>query len=86
MSLMGTLLWCVFTRPDVAYYVSFLCQFMHDPSSSAFEAGLHILAYLNSTRKMGLTFDGTKPHVSVFSDSSWGQVPFPFGGLVVFYC
>jgi hypothetical protein len=59
---------------------------MHDPSSSAFEAGLHILAYLNSTRKMGLIFDGTKPHVSVFSDSSWGQVPFPFGGHVVFYC
>ena len=86
MSLMGTLLWCVFTRPDVAYYVSFLCQFMHDPSPDSYEAGLGVLAYLHSTRKLGLTFDGTKPHISVFSDSSWGQVPFPFGGHVVFYC
>eukprot|EP00966_Prymnesium_polylepis_P249372 5765519-Prymnesium_polylepis.1 len=61
---MGTLLWCVFTRPDVAYYVSFLCQFTHDPSPDYYEAGLGVLAYLHPTRKLGLTFDGTKPHIS----------------------
>ena len=71
LELMGTLLWCVFTRPEIAYYVSFLCQFMHDPSLAAYEAGLGILAYLSSSRKLGITFDGTKPFLSVFSDSSW---------------
>ena len=49
MGLMGTLLWCVFTRPDISYYVSFLCQFMHDPSTDAWDAGLGVLAYLNSS-------------------------------------
>eukprot|EP00966_Prymnesium_polylepis_P055798 1290644-Prymnesium_polylepis.1 len=42
MSLMGALLWCVFTRPDVAYYVSFLCQFMHDQSTDSDKTGLCI--------------------------------------------
>ena len=86
MSLMGSLLWATFTRPEIQYYVSFLCQFMHDPSTEAYEAALNILAYLSSTRSLGITYDGTRAHVSVFSDSSWGQVPFPFGGHVVFFC
>ena len=86
LSLMGTLLWCVFTHPEVAYYVSFLCQFMHDPSPEGYEAGLGVLAYLNSSRKLGITYDGNKPYVSVFTDSSWSQTPFPFGGHAIFFC
>ena len=86
LALMGTLLWCVFTHPEIAYYVSFLCQFMQDPSTDAFEAGLGLLAYLSSSRKVGLTYDGTKAHVVAFSDSSWGQTPFPFGGHAIFFC
>ena len=86
MALMGTLLWCVFTHPEIAYYVSFLCQFMQDPSIDAYEAGLGVLAYLSSARKIGITYNGNKPAITVFSDSSWGQTPFPFGGHVVFFC
>ena len=86
MGLMGTLLWCVFTRPDISYYVSFLCQFMHDPSTDAWDAGLGVLAYLNSSRKLGITYDGNMPFISVFTDYSWGQTPFPFGGHAVFFC
>ena len=59
---------------------------MHDPSTDAWDAGLGVLAYLNSSRKLGITYDGNMPFISVFTDSSWGQTPFPFGGHVVFFC
>ena len=68
LALMGTLLWCVFTHPEIAYYVAFLCQFMQDPSPAAYEASLEVLAYLSSCRKIGITYDGSKPSAAVFSD------------------
>ena len=86
MSLMGTLLWAVFTHPEIAYHVSFLCQFMQDPSTQAFDAGLGVLAYLSSVRKAGITYDGKHPHVVAFTDSSWAQTPFPYGGYAIFFC
>ena len=46
LSLMGSLLWGSATHPECAYYINFLCQFMHDPSLAAWEAGLNMLAYL----------------------------------------
>ena len=46
LSLMGSLLWAQVTHPETAYYTNFLCQFMHDPSIAAWDAGLAILAYL----------------------------------------
>ena len=86
LSLMGTLLWATMTHPEVAYYVGFLCQCMHDPSLDAYEAGLAILAYLYNARSLGITYNGNDPTVNVFTDASWGQSPAPFGGHVVFYC
>ena len=42
LPLMGTLLWCTLTHPEASFYVclSYLCQFMHDPSLAAYEAAL----------------------------------------------
>ena len=45
LPLMGTLLWASLTHPEASYYVSYLCQYMHDPSLAAYEAGLNVLAY-----------------------------------------
>ena len=59
---------------------------MQDPSPGAYEAGLGVLAYLSSSRKVGLRYDGNKKNVCVFTDASWGQTPFPFGGHVIFMC
>jgi len=86
LSLMGTLLWATMTHPEIAYYVGYLCQTMHDPSVAGFEAGLAILSYLYNARNLGITYDGNKPTLTVFTDASWGQSPTPFGGHVVFYC
>ena len=86
LALMGSLNWTVNTRPDIAFYVSFLCTFMQCPSRKAWDAGLGVLAYLYATRHMGITFDGNKPVIVAYSDSSWGQSPRPFSGHVVFFC
>ena len=84
LALVGSLLWATLTHPECTYYVAFLCQFMHDPSPDAYEAALGILAYLVGVKDMGITYDRSDdPTPTVYSDSSWGQVPKPFGGWVV---
>ena len=85
LSLCGTLLWATITHPEIAYYVSFICQFMHDPSLAAWDAGITILTYLQSVKSIGITYDGENPTFVVFTDSSFGQAPVPFGGHVVMF-
>jgi hypothetical protein len=65
--------------------VSYLCQFMHDPSLSAYDAGLNVLAYLLAAKDIGIVYSKSSPSVVAYSDASWNQVPIPFGGHVVFY-
>jgi hypothetical protein len=95
LQLLGGLLFATcMTRPDVAYAVAFLCQFMQDASPQAYNAGLGILAYMYETRFIGITFCGpgaAQPKSPVpdvvgmdglicYSDSSFGKTPYPFGG------
>ena len=55
--LLGTLLYaCCMTRPDVAFYTGYLCQFMQAPSVEAWDAALSIASYLNTTRDLGISF------------------------------
>ena len=87
LSLMGSLLWATLTHPECAYYVAFLCQFMHDPSTDAWEAALGILCYLQQAKSLGITFEKDKSNLlAPFTDSSWGQSPLPFGGFVILFC
>lgn len=44
------------TRPDIAYSVNEVSQFMHDPHLSHLEVVYHILRYLKSTPRKGLLF------------------------------
>ena len=83
LSLMGSLLWVTFTRPDVSYYVARLCCVMHKPSIAAYDAALGVLSYLNETSALGLTYDGNRPEFHVFSDSSYKQSPMPFAGYTI---
>ena len=57
---MGSLLYvsCM-TRPDIAYYVTTLCKFMHDPSLQCYDAAVSLLLYLGHTKEhVGLHYDG----------------------------
>jgi hypothetical protein len=60
------------TRPDIAYAVSVLSQFMHDPRPTHWKAVKRVLRYLKGTRHYSLTYGvGHPPHFYGFTDSNW---------------
>ena len=44
------------TRPDICYIVSFLSQFMVNPTFAHLQLAKHVLMYLKGTLSKGLTF------------------------------
>ncbi|KAG8484431.1 hypothetical protein CXB51_022868 [Gossypium anomalum] len=73
-SLVGALQYVVITRPDIAYAVNKVCQFMHQPQDIHFRAVKRILRYLHGTLDYGLVFTkASKLMLEGFSDASWGS-------------
>nr|KYP37079.1 Retrovirus-related Pol polyprotein from transposon TNT 1-94 [Cajanus cajan] len=54
--LVGKLIYLSYTRPDIAYAVSVMSQFMHDPRERHMQAVDKILQYLKSNLGKGLLF------------------------------
>jgi hypothetical protein len=52
----GKLIYLAHTRPDLAYAVSVVSQFMHDPRVRHMEAVNRILQYLKATPGRGILF------------------------------
>ncbi|XP_039046072.1 uncharacterized mitochondrial protein AtMg00810-like [Hibiscus syriacus] len=71
-SLVGGLLYVCHTRPDIAFSVNKVAQFMHAPREQHMFAAKHILRYLGGTLDYGLGFVPGKLHISAFSDADWG--------------
>ncbi|XP_024041989.1 uncharacterized protein LOC112099121 [Citrus clementina] len=60
------------TRPDIAFAVSLVSQFMHSPREAHFVAVNQILQYLKSTPGNGFYFEkGEKRNVEAFVDADW---------------
>lgn len=55
-SIVGALQYLTFTRPDIAYYLNQVCQFMHFPLESHFIAMKRILRYLRCPLGWGVCF------------------------------
>ena len=73
--LIGGLQYITITRPDLAYSVNKLCQYMHSPSTSHWQALKRVLRYLQHTKLYGLFFSKTSTFdIQCFSDSDWGDV------------
>jgi Reverse transcriptase (RNA-dependent DNA polymerase) len=70
--LVGKLIYLSHTRPDIAYAVSLVSQFMHNPSKEHMEAVTRILRYLKGAPGRGLFF---RKHghldISCFTDADW---------------
>ena len=54
--LVGRLMYLVHTRPDLAYALSIVSQFMHNPGEQHMNAIMRILRYLKSTPGKGILF------------------------------
>ncbi|KAM2919779.1 uncharacterized mitochondrial protein AtMg00810-like [Malus sylvestris] len=69
-SLVGSLQYLTFTRPDIAFAVNTVCQFMHAPTDVHLGLVKRIIRFLQGTMKCGLTFtSGSGIDIRGYSDS-----------------
>ena len=86
-SLVGALQYLTFTRPDIAFSVHQVCQFMQTPMLAHFTAVKRILRYLKGTINFGLSYHRGSLDLKAFSDADWAGDPNDrrsTTGLVVF--
>ena len=70
--LVGKLIYLSLTRPDIAYSVSVVSQFMHSPRKKHLDAVNQILRYLKGTPGKGLLFSKSENRsVECFADADW---------------
>jgi len=61
------------TRPDLAYALSIVSQFMHNPGEQHMNAVMRILRYLKSAPGKGILFTKNEDYQSVdaYTDVDW---------------
>ena len=70
--LVGKLIYLSHTRPDIAFAVSLLSQFMHSPGQIHFDAAYRVLKYLKGSPGQGLMFrKRNNLQVEVYTDADW---------------
>jgi histone deacetylase 1/2 len=71
-SIVGALQYLTLTRPDLAFAVNKVCQFLHAPTSIHWVSVKRILRYVKLTVDLGLTIPKRNSFlVSAFSDADW---------------
>ncbi|KAK9108921.1 hypothetical protein Sjap_016981 [Stephania japonica] len=74
--LVGSLVYLTISRPDIAYAVHVVSQFMSSPRTAHFTAVLRILRYVKGTLFHGHHFSDDSPLVlSGYSDADWAGDP-----------
>lgn len=75
-SAVGALQYLTWTRPDIAYVVKQVCQFMHTLTTSHWTAVKRILRYIKGTVSHGLVFQRSSSlALTCFSDADWAGNP-----------
>ncbi|XP_026431503.1 uncharacterized protein LOC113351598 [Papaver somniferum] len=70
-SLVGSLHYLTWTRPEIFYVVYLVCQHMQHPRVSHLTAAKRILRYIKGTLHFGLEFTKGSFFLLVFSDADW---------------
>ena len=88
-SIVGALQYLTLTRPDLAYSVNKVCQFLHEPTTIHWTSVKRILRYIQLTSGLGLRIGKTSSTLlSAFSDADWaGDVDDrrSTGGFAIFF-
>jgi histone deacetylase 1/2 len=75
-SIVGALQYITLTRPDIAFSVNKVCQFLHAPTTVHWTAVKCILRYLRGTISLGLRLSkSSSTIVSAFFDADWAGCP-----------
>ncbi|XP_052295875.1 secreted RxLR effector protein 161-like [Citrus sinensis] len=75
-SIVGSLQYVLLTRPDIAYPVNKLSQFLAHPTISYWQACKRVLRYLQSTSHFGIQFfNSGSETLTAFSDADWAADP-----------
>uniref|UniRef100_A0A3Q7IS00 Reverse transcriptase Ty1/copia-type domain-containing protein n=1 Tax=Solanum lycopersicum TaxID=4081 RepID=A0A3Q7IS00_SOLLC len=70
--LIRRLLYLTMTRPDIAFVVQVLSQFMHSPKTSHMEAAIRVVKYIKGTAGLGLFMPSSKSsELTAYCDSDW---------------
>ncbi|WKA05086.1 hypothetical protein VitviT2T_023071 [Vitis vinifera] len=71
--LLGRLMYLAHTRPDLAYALSVVSQYMHNPGEQHMNAVMHILRYLKNAIGKGILFTKNVDHqsIEVYNDVDW---------------
>lgn len=71
-SIVGSLQYLAFTRPDISFAVSKLSQFMHQPTECHWQAVKRVLRYLAGTPNHGVFIKAGSPlTLHAFTDADW---------------
>jgi hypothetical protein len=70
--LVGKLIYLSHTRPDIAFAVSVVSQFMHDPRTRHMNAAIRIIRYLKGCPGRGLLYSTNgNLQVECYTDADW---------------
>ena len=78
--LIGSLMYLVVaTRPDIAYAVAYLSQFLNNPQGKHWTYAKRVLRYLKGTKSYSIFYKRLtcRPQIIVFSDASHGLSSWP---------
>ena len=75
-SLIGTLQYLTFTRPDISHAINKVCQHFNEPNFIHLKAAKRIWRYLKGTQDFGIQFLSQSP-ISLygFCDADWAGYP-----------